>query len=88
MTLVEKTRALLEKFPAWWPVFVALIWLIWQTASWHQEIMDQLKTQEDQIKAMQEYLKTDHDHTKGFLGPPMSGLQLPQRPQDAKIPPL
>jgi hypothetical protein len=36
--------------------------------------MNQLKTQEDQIKAIQDYLKNDHDHQKGDAQTPDFGL--------------
>jgi hypothetical protein len=87
--MVERARSLMSKIAESWPVLTAIIWLIWATSSWHTEVMDQLKTQEDQIKAIQQYLRTDHNHQKGSVETPDSGvgyLQKPSLPQDAEQP--
>ena len=72
--MVEKARTLLSKLPNWWPVLVGIIWLIWSTSAWHTEVMDKINTQEDQIKAIQEYLKHDHNHQKGDVDFPDVGV--------------
>ena len=65
MAISEKAQGLLSRLVELWPIVTAMIWLIWTTSSWHTEVMMQLKTQDDQIKQIQEYLRTDHDQQKG-----------------------
>ena len=79
--MAEKARGLLSRLVELWPIVTAMIWLIWATSSWHTEVMMQLKTQDDQIKQIQEYLRTDHDHQKGSAETPNSGLSsIQQKP--------
>lgn len=82
MALVEKARSLFSKLPNWWPVLAAIVWLIWNTSQWHTEVMDKLKTQEDQIQQIQDYLRHDHDHQKGSAEPPNVGLSSTQHPHE------
>lgn len=58
--MTEKIRGLWERLPAWWPVGVGIIYLIWSSATWHQEMNDRMKSVETQVIAIQEYLRTEH----------------------------
>jgi uncharacterized protein involved in tolerance to divalent cations len=86
MAMAEKARGLLSRLVELWPIVTAMIWLIWATSSWHTEVMMQLKTQEDQIKQIQEYLRTDHDHQKGSAETPNLGLfSIQQKPAQGPL---
>jgi len=63
--MVDKMKGFFGTLPDWWPVMAACIWLIWSTATWHQEIIDKMNSQEEQIKAIQEYLRNGHAEKNG-----------------------
>ena len=86
--MVEKARGLLSRLVELWPIVTAMVYLIWVTSSWHTEVMMELKTQEDQIKQIQEYLRTDHNHQKGSAESTEGGLSSIQQapPQDTGLP--
>lgn len=84
MAVVEKTRDFFSRLPSWWPVLVGIVWLIWSTATWHADVTSQLKTQEDQIQDIQQYLR--HDHDKSAADPFNPGISSVQKPQETAAP--
>jgi hypothetical protein len=81
-TMVEKVKSGFSKLVETWPIIVALATLIWMTSQFHTEVILQLKTQEDQIKAIQEYLKHQHEKSSADVPYPVSSNQV-FHPQDA-----
>lgn len=66
--------------PGWLPVVVAIVSAAFWVGQQQQSVIDRLKSVEEQVKAIQDYLRNDHQ--KGYLGP-SSGLQLHPSPEDA-----
>lgn len=58
--MAEKVRGLWDRLPSWWPVGVGIVYLIWSSATWHQEMTDRMKNVETQIIAIQDYLRNEH----------------------------
>ena len=73
MMMTEKIRGAWNRLPAWWPVGMGIVYLIWSQASWHQEINDRLKTVESQVVAIQEYLRHEHQKTAPNI-PDVTGM--------------
>jgi hypothetical protein len=84
--MVEKVRDAWQIIPDWVKIFLMFVVFIWKTADWHREVIDQLTTQEDQIKEIQQYMRTDHDHRHGEDQPPPISSKKQQPSTDADIP--
>jgi hypothetical protein len=76
--MTEKAKALwYEWIPSWLPIMLALLWIAMQ----YQKIEDRLDQQETQIKAIQEYMRTNLKQV--LIDPPAAGLQPQAPPQEA-----
>ena len=79
--MVEKARGLWDRLPAWWPVGIGIVYLIWSQASWHQEMADRMKSVETQVIAIQEYLRTDHKRVDSTSPSYIPGISWNPPPQ-------
>jgi hypothetical protein len=85
MSMVDKIKEFWhDQIPGWLPIFLAIVSAAFWIGSKQQSIDDRLNSVEVQIRAIQEYLRTNHEKA-GYLGP-TSGLQLPQEPESAGMP--
>ncbi len=83
MRVVEKAQELWYKWvPGWLPVFLALLWIAMQ----YQRIEDRLDIQDAQIKAIQEYLRSDHQKTSSSPFDPGISFNRQQPQQMANDP--
>ena len=83
--MTENIRRVWDRMPAWWPVGVGIVYLIWSSATWHQEMNDRMRSVESQIIAIQDYIRNEHRKTEA-LPTYIPGVSLNQMPQDAASP--
>jgi hypothetical protein len=87
--VVEKVKRWFEWLPGWLPVCSCILVGVFVLGQYQQSISDRLKSLEEQVKAIQDYMRTNHsEHPKN------TGDSLNRRyyddspPQDARTPNL
>ncbi len=83
MVMVEKLKSFWhDQIPQWIPLGIAILGGVFWVGQQQQSIIDRLGDVESQVKAIQDYLRHDHDKSYSNQLPP--GVSLNQEsPQDA-----
>jgi hypothetical protein len=72
--MVERIKqAWFQWIPSWLPIVMALCWIAMQ----YQRVEDRLGILEEQMKAVQSYISTQHEKSYSF--PPQTGVQSGQQ---------
>lgn len=67
--MVEKVKRWFEIMPGWVPICITILSATMWLGRYSQSIEDRVKAMEEQIKAIQEYLRTHHTKNDGdFVG--------------------
>jgi hypothetical protein len=69
-----------DQIPGWLPIFVAIVTAAFWVGQQQAHIVDRLDAVESQIKAIQDYMRNDHN--KSYANPPISANAMPSQ-QDA-----
>jgi hypothetical protein len=85
--MVERTKELWHTWiPAWLPICSCILGGAFYVGQYTQGINDRLSSVEQQIKAIQDYMR--NDHMKSLYRQPSPGVQYPQQdPQTSDLPP-